>query len=568
MHADELRPAAAVCVASNGYRIKCDETVPHCNQCTRKAYECPGYKRPLKWSSKYEVGRDVDGQAQAARRGNDKRVSGTSFRSPDAALPGTQRGSETDPCDFPTARLSPPSPVEYAPSDEVLEETASVYTSVYEPTLDASNHQGDRTIDQNQDNFTGTFVQWPDPMMLLESPLEDDDTCISRHYFSEICHINSCFDSHWNHFRVEVGGMMTTRPLIYHCVLSMSAAHLAWKRRDLSTAALHHRTSAISCLTGEIMKVKEDKSAGLSGLSDEHVEVLLASILLGTTEPLDALSHLEEFCDQSGVDSIYPNPWSGICTPVFIYLAKAGTLSRQRTLLRNLSIAASTTHIRTELQASLVAQAREVEQAVLHYKTPAKDRIGDPGDDLTPVAHLQHMAQIYRLSTLLELYRVFPELLSQGSQEPFIVSDRLLALATGILTLIQSIPHTSGVNCMLTIPLLITGSTLQPSHSAPSASSNSSDESSWEDLATEILAIPSQEHIYTHWRGIARERLRAVYHYVGMAAVSRASEILERVWDRADVHAVINGPTTGGTATGFVQWVEVMIEEKLEAVFG
>lgn len=84
----------------------------------------------------------------------------------------------------------------------------------------------------------------------------------------------------------------------------------------------------------------------------------------------------------------------------------------------------------------------------------------------------------------------------------------------------------------------------------------------------EILAIPSQEHIYTHWRGIARERLRAVYHYVGMAAVSRASEILERVWDRADVHAVINGPTTGGTATGFVQWVEVMIEEKLEAVFG
>jgi cysteine synthase len=53
-----------------------------------------------------------------------------------------------------------------------------------------------------------------------------------------------------------------------------------------------------------------------------------------------------------------------------------------------------------------------------------------------------------------------------------------------------------------------------------------------------------------------------------MAAVSRASEILERVWDRADVHAVINGPTTGGTATGFVQWVEVMIEEKLEAVFG
>lgn len=328
-------------------------------------------------------------------------------------------------------------------------------------------------------------------------------------------------------------------------------------KRWLSGISEPNRTSSVAVYSSRV-------NSFIVGIM-AHWEAV-ASFLMD--QPLDALSHLEEFCDQSGVDSIYPNPWSGICTPVFIYLAKTGTLSRQRTLLRNLSIAASTTHIRTELQASLVAQAREVEQAVLHYKTPAKDRIGDPGDDLTPVAHLRHMAQIYRLSTLLELYRVFPELLSQGSQEPFIVSDRLLALATGILTLIQSIPHTSGVNCMLTIPLLITGSTLQPSHSAPSASSNSSDESSWEDLAMEILAIPSQEHIYTHWRGIARERLRAVYHYVGMAAVSRASEILERVWDRADVHAVINGPTTGGTATGFVQWVEVMIEEKLEAVFG
>ncbi|KAL5357407.1 fungal-specific transcription factor domain-containing protein [Aspergillus floccosus] len=543
------------CLRCKQRRIKCDEAVPHCNQCTRKAYECPGYKRPLKWSSKYEVGRDVNGQAVTTKRGNDKRVSGTRLGSPQAAPLGIEGGSETDPSDVPAARLSPISLYEYAPSAEVHPEGITLaYTPVSEPVLDASNYEGDRTCDENQDEFAGTFVQWPDPTLSLKLPLEDDDTCISRHYFSEICHINSCFDSHWNSFRVEVGSMMTTRPLIYHCVLSMSAAHLAWKRRDLSTAALHHRTSAISCLTGEIMKVKEDKGACLNGLSDEHVEVLLASILLGTTE--------------SGAHSIYPNPWSGICTPVFIYLAKAGTLSRQRSLIRNLSIAASATHIRAELQANLVAQAREVEQAVLPYKVPTKDRIGDPGDDLTPVAHLQQMAQIYRLSTLLELYRVFPELLSQGSEEPFSVSDRLLALATGILTLIQSIPHTSGVNCLLTIPLLIAGSTLQPSQSAPSVSSSSSGESTWGNLATELLGIFSQEQIYTHWRGVARERLRAVYHYVGMPAVTRASEILERVWDRADVHVVVNKPTNGATATGFVQWVEVMIEEKLEAVFG
>jgi hypothetical protein len=42
-----------LCIAK---KIKCDETLPHCNLCIRKGFECPGYERLLKWSSRYELG--------------------------------------------------------------------------------------------------------------------------------------------------------------------------------------------------------------------------------------------------------------------------------------------------------------------------------------------------------------------------------------------------------------------------------------------------------------------------------------------------------------------------------
>ena len=115
------------------------------------------------------------------------------------------------------------------------------------------------------------------PLLLPLS--EDQDPSLSRHYFSLVCHINSCFDSDTNIFRVEVRNMMDSCPLIHHAILSMSAAHLAPKRSDLVTAALKHKTEAISCLKTEVMKLSgEQPSFNIS------TEVLLGSILLGITE--------------------------------------------------------------------------------------------------------------------------------------------------------------------------------------------------------------------------------------------------------------------------------------------
>lgn len=201
-------------------KIKCDETHPHCSQCTRKGYECPGYKRPLKWSSKHEV------------------ASGNEARWKSSQTPTHSR-----------------------------------------TTTDRANLCASRKEASNGDVVIGS-LHWPDLDVPLLLPLsEDQDTSLSRHYFSLVCHINSCFDSDTNILRVEVRNMMYSSPLIQHAILSMSAAHLAPKRSDLVTAALVHKTQAISCLKLEVMKMcGEQPSFNVS------TEALLGSILLGITE--------------------------------------------------------------------------------------------------------------------------------------------------------------------------------------------------------------------------------------------------------------------------------------------
>jgi hypothetical protein len=311
-----------------------------------------------------------------------------------------------------------------------------------------------------------------------------------------------------------------------------------------------------------------------------------------TNQSLDAIAYLDAFCEEgiSAGTRIHPNPWAGVCTPLFVYLAKAGTLARQRSLAKNLSnltAGSSATSIQTQLIADLTGHARQIETALLQYKIPDQDRIRETADNLTPISHLQKMAQIYRLAALLEIYRNFPSLLRTESnttlgpatqrqelERLFKKSSdnyKLLTMATAILTLIMGLPRTSGVNCVLTIPLIIAGSTLQPVTQESGNKDNYQPETgtkaatAWNTLASEILSISAQEETRLYWRDLVRERLRAVHSYVGLASVLRALDILENVWARADFQAVA---TDGQAELEFVQWTEVMVGDKLETVLG
>ena len=134
------------------------------------------------------------------------------------------------------------------------------------------------------DSDTG-WLEWADFFLPLSipQPLEDQGTGILRHYFVQVCRINSCFDSDTNFLRVELGNLMASSPLIYHCVLSMSAAHLAALKSSITPAARDYRTKALSYLQSDIASLK-GVSQKRGPVVDRAVEVLLGSVLIGMTD--------------------------------------------------------------------------------------------------------------------------------------------------------------------------------------------------------------------------------------------------------------------------------------------
>ncbi|PYI06805.1 hypothetical protein BO78DRAFT_314519 [Aspergillus sclerotiicarbonarius CBS 121057] len=588
------------CLRCKQRRVKCDETHPHCSQCTRRGFDCPGYKRPLKWSSKYEIRADGADFRKGTNPPSSSRTESASisavgidalqipspFSIPwTSAMSSQPDGSDSEALSarglngsLSVSNLGPGERQNNASSrneHNIGLTNAPINTQMPEEQL---NHDLDDATD---------WAEWAhfSLPLSLPPPLEDQESGISRHYFVQVCRVNSCFDSEVNFFRVEVGSLMISSPLIYHCVLSMSAAHLATLKGDLVTTALDHRARALSCLKSEIMRLK-DGNEGNRLATNKTSEALLGSVLLGMTDAsmasflinqsLDATAYLDLVCDQKEPTNLHPNPWTGICTPLFVYLARAGILARQRSLLKQLSSVTSREDAGAQLKADILRSARETEGALLNYTIPSEEVIKDTADPLTPVGDLQRLAQVYRLAALLELYRNYPELLDGGPEEATdgaeleihepAPAEKILSMAVSILTLIAATSQTSGINCLLTIPLMIAGSTLQWTPKRPVRPTPV--KHSWNTLSAEIVAISSNADVQLYWRDFVRARLEAVLRYVGIAAIMRATEILEKVWTRSDVQTAVGCSGSETESLQFVQWIEVMVEEKLETVLG
>lgn len=65
-----------------------------------------------------------------------------------------------------------------------------------------------------------------------------------------------------------------------------------------------------------------------------------------------------------------------------------------------------------------IEKARELEERLLGLAHPTEAEIVSPGDDDTPVWHLLTMAEVYRCTGLMQLYRVFPDLLRSRLPNP------------------------------------------------------------------------------------------------------------------------------------------------------
>lgn len=225
----------------------------------------------------------------------------------------------------------------------------------------------------------------------LFKPIDDKAIVLSTHYFSHVCTINSCFDSHLNPFRSVIANLMNSSQLIFHLVMMTAATHLGHQQNEMLSVARQHRHDAISYLIenrkvtdkgrfeamlGSILLGITSAWRDSSALGITHIHTARAlfqesiarpeasndpqptSFLVGimayweamvaivTTQSPRSLEYLIPFCKQENHDTlVYPNPWTGASTTIFIYAAEVSTLCRQNRLTKHLSTSLASTEV-------------------------------------------------------------------------------------------------------------------------------------------------------------------------------------------------------------------------------
>ncbi|KAH0345229.1 hypothetical protein KCU81_g4530, partial [Aureobasidium melanogenum] len=177
-------------------------------------------------------------------------------------------------------------------------------------------------------------------------------------------------------------------------------------------------------------------------------------------QPLDAKNDLKT--------RIYPHPFTGVANSISSTLLEVIQLvKRQRKLARSHAFVSQKY---LDAIQSLMAEATILEERVFTQAIPSVDNIEDPKDPLTPLEHLVKMAECNHQTALLQLYRVFPDVLvrrleASASHDGMPVSDstmerHYLSMAMHIIDTLSSIPNSSSTTPFQTVLLLSTSSEL------------------------------------------------------------------------------------------------------------
>ncbi|KAF5252503.1 hypothetical protein FANTH_2397 [Fusarium anthophilum] len=495
------------------------------------------------------------------------------------------------------------------------------------------------TLNAEQPSMLCDDFQADEEFPLALDAFYDDSLCLTPytptlqtslildHYFTTVCHFNSSFDSANNPFRSEVARMMADSPLLFGCVLSMSAAHLYQGDKRSSYIPLEFQTEAMSHLSQTLSELPMRTECGVDDnqstalVSPEKIlnvsdELLLSIIFLGMTaawhdvsatglphlhgsrqlfrswitsnkladidkrrkmtrtqtfvvssmvyweamssalfdQQYEALSHLTMFCDPHPPALIQPCPWTGVATPIFVFLAKTLTLVRNSQALKSLRLFESGEIHRRALYAELLVKATSLEHEIVGYRLPSVGLIDDSGDPCTTPDHLLGISRCYRMAALLELYSAFPETTRrEGRPDGAIDLDHgddpihlALGLAFSILEILEKIPDDSGTISIQLLSLLIAGSVLGP------VSPRGEDDG---PKRLETLRL----------RTFVRQRIHKMYAAVRLGPIGNAMLILEEVWARMDMLPAVQNAYS---ATSSFHWISIMSEKRLETMFG
>ncbi|KAK5229790.1 hypothetical protein LTR72_001322 [Exophiala xenobiotica] len=719
-------------------RLKCDETRPSCHQCERRKTSCPGYRSTVRWSDKHEIFK-VNQQADEKRSTS---TSTSSRRTQSRIQPPPPPSHNVDfhaggHCLQLMTNASPNSVMQECPTihgslpdmeagHNTLSSRPVDFTSSHVSTIDIGFEAGmgyssgidfedfelvdqefwhDLSIPWSLDSPAQalseqipTAVSQPcamsssinEPQEPADGPHIDslaegneDARILLRHYFENVCRINSVFDTADNPFRYLVLRYIKSSSLIRNCVLSMALVHrMQSDQQNMHRKVVRYHSAAIQCLSTAIENLDAQDStieyhSNPSGPPSNYLERLQeallgvmmlynasswldpedigighllsarklfgkwlhahrdsdistittgreASFIVGAMaymetvvafvldQPLNAADYLEPFCHQSNDIPIYPNPWTGVSTPIFITMARVGICVRQRRAISNLQALGWSQNTYDTMLNDVFEKVKRIESDALLYEPPARGRVKDQKASENELAELECLAYTYKLASLLELYRSFPELGTKskidhvpGTAGSFTAmapppppqgkstdddhppdSDpdehrRLIYdIAINLLGLLKATAERQATSLIHTLALLISGSALyhqqpDPNPNPKQQRSHDADATCLRGRVTQVLSIVNMRpKVVDRWRSFVRERVRSNADFVGLESFKKVETLLEEVWSRLDNPSILNKrsrPLSSVSATkdeSTAHWLDVMTECHLETIFG
>ncbi|KAF2490803.1 hypothetical protein BU16DRAFT_585173 [Lophium mytilinum] len=281
--------------------------------------------------------------------------------------------------------------------------------------------------------------------------LNDVSSILTEFYFKETAQVFSCYDSPMNPFRSTVSQLWGNSKVIYCTLQSMAAAslldnfpHLAPVGRQLRAEAMaeldktqdqfDHRSLLALLMLGGTSSWHDPNDLGLPffNLARKRLDSMAASgkmpkdgnnyrffeealiyweMLLSYVADNNSLDPMREPLEPSPFQPSrqVPHPWTGVARDCQYVVQEVGRVIRQQRKLAHSRSFTTEAHI-LKLQKAM-ARASELELQLLEFGYPTEHEVVSPEDRETPVWHLLNLAEVYRRTGLVQIYRVFPDLL-------------------------------------------------------------------------------------------------------------------------------------------------------------
>ncbi|KAJ5788351.1 Aflatoxin biosynthesis regulatory protein [Penicillium paradoxum] len=316
--------------------------------------------------------------------------------------------------------------------------------------------------------------------MSISRPLNNPSWTLIEYYFKEVAALFSSYDSQMNPFRTTVSRLWGSSLAMCRTMQSMAAATLVSEFPQFGPMGRKMRDEAVNIITREA--VIDDKSLlallmlgqtaswhdptdlGISFFnllrkqlntisSSSHPpggdfskndsnnyrffeealiywEMLLSFVADNDTMVISDNCRSTSSMDESLVLQRVPHPWTGIARDTQFTVHEVGQLirhERKRVHSRRFTSQADITRAQLAME-----KARQLEERLLGLAHPSEAEIVSPGDDDTPVWHLLTMAEMYRCVGLMQLYRVFPDLLHSRLPAPASASPQYSTTAGSV----------------------------------------------------------------------------------------------------------------------------------------